>query len=228
MPDGSDRRNFLRSPIRLPLLHAPGFPTRTRMGGGWTHSVSEGGACLELDRPLPPRTRLHIFFQTDRGTIAAETEVIWVAESTVAGEDSTERSVLHGVAFTHLAPDQRQALRDLILSQRRERRTAVRLPVELTVTGQTRGAPAQPLRGRTGNMSRGGLSLRLPHALAAGTTLELTLHLPDGPLTTNGEIIWVDPEYRQTYGDPVRHGVRFAAPGWPPAPVLCRILVGLL
>ena len=226
MPGGSDRRHFPRSPIRLTLQHAAGFPTRTRIGGGWTHSVSEGGACVELDRPLPPQSRLHIHFQTDRGVIAVETQVVWTGEASGPGEGSVAGGIPHGVAFTHLTPDQHQALRDLILSQRQERRAGVRLPVDLAVTRHAEGASTPTVRGRTGDVGRGGLSLRLSHALPPGMALELTLHLPKGPLTITGEIIWVDPEYRQTYGDPIRHGVRFAALGWPSALTLACLLSG--
>lgn len=145
-----------------------------------------------------------------------------------AGVNSAQGGILHGVAFTHLAPDQHQALRDLLLSQREERRAGVRLPVDLVVTGQARGGSAPALHGRTGNMSRGGLSLRLSQGLPPGTLMELTLHLPHGPLTVNGEIIWVDPEYRQTYGDPIRHGVRFVALGWSSTLALACFLAGIL
>jgi hypothetical protein len=216
MPDGSEQRRFPRYAIQLPLLHAPRTPTPTQTGVGWTHNLSEGGACVELDRRLSAPTRLQVRFQTDCGAIEVETQVVWEVEREGGGggAGSVEGGVLHGLAFTPLAPDQLLALRDLLLSQRRERRAGVRLPVDLAVTSQPKGEAGSPLQGRMGDMSRGGLLLRLTQALPPGTVLEVTLLPPSGPVTAEGEVVWVDPPHRQTFGEPIRHGVRFTALGW--------------
>jgi hypothetical protein len=214
MPDESDRRRFPRYLIQLPLLHAPKTPTPTWTGVGWTHNLSEAGACVELDRRLSPPTPLQVRFQTDCGAIEVETQVVWEVEPPEGGAAPAEEGVLHGLAFTHLAPDQLLTLRDFLLSERRERRAGVRLPVDLAVTCQPRGEAGPPLQGRTGDLSRGGLLLRLSQALPPGTVLEVTLLPPSGPVTAEGEVVWVDPPYRQTFGEPIRHGVRFTALGW--------------
>ena len=76
-------------------------------------------------------------------------------------------------------------------------------------------------------MSRGGLSLRLSHALPPGMMLELTIHLPNEPVTIPGEIIWVDPIYRQSYGNPFRHRGCFAALSWPSSLALACFLAAI-
>jgi len=168
MPDQSERRRFPRCPIQLPLQHAQKSPPRSKIGGGWTQSLSEGGACVELDRPLSAPTWLHIRLQTDRGAIAVEAQVVWQGKPAA---DPAEQGIPHGVTFKHLSPAQRQALRDLLLAQRQERRLGVRLPVDLGVTCRPRGPAGPPLRGHTGDISRGGLLIRLSQVLLPGTAL---------------------------------------------------------
>ncbi len=214
MPDGSECRRIPRYPIQLPLLHAPKTTAATWSGAGWTHNLSEGGACVELDRRLSAPTAVQVRFQTDCGAIEVEAQVVWEVEPPGGGATPAGGGVLHGVAFTHLAPDQLLALRDLLLSQRRERRAGVRLPLDLAVTCRLRGEAGPPLQGRAGDMSRGGLLLRLSQALPPGTLLEVTLLPPSGRVTVEGEVVWVDPAYRQTFGEPIRHGLRFTALGW--------------
>jgi hypothetical protein len=70
------------------------------------------------------------------------------------------------------------------------------------------------VEGRTGNGSRGGLLLRLSRVLPLGTRLELTLHPPDGPISAEGEIVWVEPPEGRSRDKPARHGLRFTALGW--------------
>lgn len=224
MPDQSERRRFPRCPIQLPLQHAQKSPPRSKIGGGWTQSLSEGGACVELDRPLSAPTWLHIRLQTDRGAIAVEAQVVWQGKPAA---DPAEQGIPHGVTFKHLSPAQRQALRDLLLAQRQERRLGVRLPVDLGVTCRPRGPAGPPLRGHTGDISRGGLLIRLSQVLLPGTALDITLQPPGEPVTATGEIVWVDPGYRQSYGQEIRHGVRFAAPGWHASLALARFLLGV-
>jgi hypothetical protein len=224
MPDGSEQRRFPRYAIQLPLLHAPRTPTPTQTGVGWTHNLSEGGACVELDRRLSAPTPLQVRFQTDCGAIEVEAQVVWEVEPPEGGGPPGEGGIIHGLAFTHLAPDQLLALRDLFLSQRRERRAGVRLPADLAVTCRPRGEAGPPLQGRTGDMSRGGLLLRLSQALPPGTVLEVTLFPPSGPVTAEGEVLWMDPPYRQTFGEPIRHGLRFTALGWSTSLTLALLL----
>ncbi len=217
MPEGSVPQQFHRYPLVLPLQHRrPGSPGPA--GVGWTRDLSEGGACLELADRLQRQRALQLRLRTAQGAIEAEARVIWQQELPAAGQ-----LLHHGVLFTQLAPTQRQGLRDLLLAQRQEHRGGLRLPVALGVTCHVRGGP--PLRGQTGNLSRTGLLLRLAQALPPGTAVALTLHAPRGPIPATGEVVWVDPGYRQSFGDPVRHGVHFTTLGGPTALSLARLLV---
>jgi len=206
------QRRFPRHPIQLPVLHDAVPPGSPRSRAGWTRDLSEGGACLELDERIPAPSVLHIRLQTEQGAIEVEAQVVWEAEAQERGE--TEGGIRHGVAFTHLSPDQLRALRALLLSHSQGRRPGVRLPLDLPVTCQAKDPAAVPLHGRTGNVSRGGLLLRLSHVLMPGTSLRLALDRPDGQVTAEGEIVWVEPPETRVSGEPIRHGMRFTALGW--------------
>jgi len=212
MPDVPERRQFARYPIQLPVLHDATFPGSTGSRAGWTRDLSEGGACVELDERLPAPSLLRVHLQTDRGAIEVEAQVVWEVESRESGEG--KGGILHGVAFTHLSPNQLQALRGLLLSIEHERRAGIRLPLDLPVTCQPKDPTRGPLQGRIGDVSRGGLLLRLSQALPPGAELTLTLDRPSGRVTAEGEIVWADSPERRTSGEPIRHGLRFTALGW--------------
>ncbi|MGD0265484.1 MAG: PilZ domain-containing protein [Candidatus Methylomirabilota bacterium] len=212
MPDMRERRQFARYPVQLPVVHEATSPGFTGSRAGWTRDLSEGGACLELDERLPIPRLLRIHLQTDRGAIEVEAQVVWEVESRESGEG--KGGILHGVAFTHLSQDQLQALRGLLFSIEHERRAGIRLPLDLPVTCQPKDPTAGPLQGRTGDVSRGGLLLRLSQVLAPGTALQLTLDHPNGRVTAEGEIVWAESPERRTAGEPIRHGLRFNALGW--------------
>ncbi len=211
-PDAPKRRQFARYPIQLPVLYDAMSRGSTGRRAGWTRNLSEGGACLELDERLPVPSLLHIYLQMDRGAIEIEAQVVWEVKGRGHGEGGG--GILHGVAFTHLAPNKLQTLRDLFLSHGQERRAGIRLPLDLPVTCQPKNSAAGPLQGRIGNVSRGGLLLRLFHVLPPGTVLNLTLDRPHGRVTAEGEILWVESPESQTSGRPIRHGLRFTAIGW--------------
>lgn len=212
MSDQSERRHFRRYPIQLPVLHRRKGPAPAQPGVGWTQNLSEGGACMELAEPLQSRLPLLVHLRTERGIIEAEAGVAWAEKPPLA-----TGGILHGVAFTQLAPDPLQALGDLILTKGLVRPAGVRLPFEVPVTYQLRGEAGPPFHGWTHDISRGGLLLRLPKVLPLGTLLEVTLHTPTGPLTTEGAVTWVAPLEGRTPGGPIRHGVRFTALDWPTA-----------
>jgi len=212
MPDMCERRQFARYPVQLPVVHEATSPGFTGSRAGWTRDLSEGGACLELDERLPVPSVFRIHLQTDRGAVEVEAQVVWEVESRESGEG--KGGILHGVAFTHLSQDQLQALRGLLFSIEHERRTGIRLPLDFPVTCQPKDPTAGPVQGRTGDVSRGGLLLRLSQVLAPGTALQLTLDHPNGRVTAEGEIVWAESPQRRTTGKPIRHGLRFNALGW--------------
>jgi Tfp pilus assembly protein PilZ len=206
MLEWSAQRRFPRYLIQLPLLHREIAPAAVKAGVGWTRNLGEGGAGVDLADPLRPGMPLRLRLQTDRGAIEVEARVIWI------GEPGTPGGVVpHGMAFTQVASDQLQALRDLLLSKGEVRHAGVRLPLELSITCQCKGEMGLPLQGWTGDISRGGLLLRLPQVLPPGTVLELTLHTPNEPIAVEGTIVWVEPPERRSTGEPIGHGFRFIA-----------------
>ena len=206
---GSERRQYRRYPIRLPLLHTPKAPTGAGSGVGWTHHLSEGGADVELPMRLPADAPLRVRLRTDRGPIEAEAVVVWTKERLVPGG-----GIPHGVAFTHIALDQLKALQGLLISTGLFRPDGVRMPFELAVTCRRKGQSGPPFPARTRDISRGGALLRLPQVVPTGTALELTLHTRTESLTAEGTIIWVAPPEGRTPGQPILHGLRFSPLGW--------------
>jgi len=197
-----------RYPMRLPFLHKPQAPAPVRAGVGWTRDLSERGACVELAEALQPQIPLCIRLQTDQGPIEAEAQVVWTGEFYPG-----RGGVLHGIAFTHLAPSQLRALAGLLLFKGDMREAGVRMPVDLPVTCLPKG-PAATYQGRTGNVSRGGLMLRLPERLPHRTELEVILHMSTGPVKAEGVIAWAgSPEGREP-GAPIPHGFRFTSLNW--------------
>lgn len=209
MAERSEQRRFRRYPIQLPLLHTPKNPAHARTGAGWTRNLSEGGACVELGEHLPSRMPLRVRLRTDRGAIEAEAQVVWAGGSRLG-----DGGICHGMAFTRIAPDHLQALGDLILTRGLVRQAGVRIPFEVAVACRLRGQAGPPLEGWTRDVSRGGLSLRLPRVLPPGAALEVTLHTPAGPLRADGAVTWVAPPEGRTPGGPIRHGLQFTALDW--------------
>ena len=209
MPDTFKRRQSARYLIQLPLLHRAGQPAPGKVGVGWTRNLSTGGACVELAEHLQEKTPLRARLQTDRGAIDVVARVVWTRDPAPMGG-----GILHGVAFPEVTQEQLQDLQALLIAKGETRQAGVRLPLEIAVTCQPKGQTGLPLEGNTGNLSRGGLLLRLPLMLAPDTVVELTLHTPQGPLSAEGAIVWVDPPERRTPGEPIRHGLRFTVIGW--------------
>jgi hypothetical protein len=207
--DWSVQRLFPRYLIQLPLLHRTRAPVPSQAGAGWTRNLSEGGACVELAERLSPRTPLGLLLRTDRGGIELEVQVVWAGEPSRSGG-----SILHGVAFTHLLPDQLHALRDLIRFKGQVRNAGVRVPLEISVTCTLTGSGRPTFQGLTGDIGRGGLLLLLPEVVPAGSTMNVTLQTPNGPLTVEGAIVWVEPPAGRAVGPPFRHGFRFQTLRW--------------
>jgi hypothetical protein len=131
---------------------------------------------------------------------------------------------IHGVAFTHAAPDQGQAVRDLLIRKRMAWQGIVRIPLDIPVSCQPKGQPRSLHHGRTENISRRGLSLRLPLVVPPGNLLEVTLHTAHGPLTAEGRIVRVEPLEAQIPGEPIRHGFHFTEINGSTGMTLARVL----
>jgi hypothetical protein len=210
MLEVAPQRKFPRYPIQLPLLYKPALPDLNgKIGAGWTRNLSERGACIELAERLPSEAIVNLRLRTDRGPIQTNAQVVWTGERT-----PPSGGIPHGMSFTLISPVQSQALRDLLLPLSLAPHAGVRMPVDLPVRCLPTNPPGATLQGRTGDMSRGGLLLLLPDALAPGTTLEATLHTATGPLSVAGVIVWVEPPERRTFGRSIRHGMQFTSLDW--------------
>ncbi len=221
MPARWVERRFSRYPMALPVRYR-GMAPPAAGAAGWTHDLGGGGACVELDERIPAQGVLDLRLQTDQGTIESAARVIWVREPPLA-----ESGCLHGVAFTQLAPDQLATLRTLLHTQKPWLPARGRLPADLLVVCRPTRPPRPPLRGRIGNLSRGGFALLLPKPLLPCTALEVFLPTPTRTLMLAGAIAWVDPSANESSGRPIRHGVRFTARDWPTALALARFLTEL-
>ncbi len=202
------QRRHPRYPIRLPLLHKSNISGTDRAEMGWTHNVSEGGVCVELSERLRSRRPTRVRLQTARGAIEVEAKVVWSREA-----GSTGGGILHGMAFTQLAPEQLEPIRDLFRAQGPVRHAGVRWPLDVPVTCQPKNQEERSIHGRTGDIGRGGLLLRLHEALPPGTRIKITLHAPQEPLTVFGEVAWVKSPENHTPGELISHGVRFTSLG---------------
>ena len=111
MSELAEKRKVFRSEIRRPVLYRRKAPGPLKAGVGWTHNLSDEGACLELSDRLEESSAIQLLFQTDHGGFAVGAVVIWAAALRERGE-----GILHGVAFPDLTPDQRQALDELLHS----------------------------------------------------------------------------------------------------------------
>jgi hypothetical protein len=210
-----------RYPIQLPLLYWRKSGTRTRVGAGWTRELGEGGFTAELAERFERQTLLRIRLQTDRGPIETEAKIVWLGASTPAGAEN-----YYGLIFTHIAPDQLQALRDLILPLSMVAHAGMRLAMNLPVTCRPKKMNGPPLKGQTAEVSRGGMLLRLPEETTPGTVLDLTIHSGNGPLALEGAIVWTQaPEERQP-GQLIDHGVRFTSSTWSVSLALGFLLAG--
>jgi len=219
VPEWWPQRRFVRQSITLPLLHKPKDALPTNDGAGWTCDLSVAGARIELSKRFEPQEFLHVRLQTDRGSIEGEARVIWAANPL-----PVEGGVRHGVVFTHLAPDHLGALRELLFSMKPWLHPGGRLPVNLPVTCRTQRPPRLPLEGRAGNLSRGGMLLRLPRALLPLTELEFTLPRPVESLTLTGAVVWVEPLERRKVERLIAHGLRFTGLDWTASLALARFL----
>jgi hypothetical protein len=220
MTQWSAQRRLPRFPIVLPVLHQAKERSSTP-GVGWTRNLGETGACLELAEWIGPGTTLALRLRTDTGEVEIEGAVVWAGE-----RGRGETGILHGVSFTQIAADHHTTLRELLRLKGHLRQVGVRLPAELTVLCRPLARDTGPIQGRTGDISRSGLLLRLPAPLPSGTTLEVTVQTSHGALTARGTVIWTDPPGQHIPGEPIRHGFHFTTIGWASELTLAMLLAG--
>lgn len=209
MVNETAQRVTSRYPLILPLRYTTRERAAVKAGVGWTRFLSLEGANVELDERLRPQTTLRLHLETDRGSIGVGAKVVWVGEVSVP-----DGGVLHGIAFTQLGPPETKALHDLLLPLSLVRHAGIRLSVDIPVTCRRKDVAGGILQGRAVDISRGGLSLRLPRILALGTELAVTLHTPSDSVRVEGSVVWVEPPGRREVGQLASHGLRFASIDW--------------
>jgi hypothetical protein len=138
-----------------------------------------------------------------------------------------ENGTVHGLAFDRVSPDQHQSLKELLRRKGMVWQGVIRIPADLPVICHPKGQPRSLHQGRTENVSRGGLSLRLHLVVPTGTHLEVTLQTPHGQLPTAGMIVRVEPLEAQIPGEPIRHGFCFTEIRPPALMALSRVLAEL-
>ena len=207
MPKSFPQRRHPRYPAALSIVYWRKGAGPTRAGIGRTLNVSGGGACLELPEVLPLGTSLSVDLPTDPGELRVDALVVWVG-----GPESPGGDVLHGVSFIEVTADQHQALWDLVNRLAQRDPAGVSVPVRLSVLCRPQGDGGPPLQGETGDLGRGGLSVRLNHRLPPDTIVELTLPTSKGPRTMEASVVWLAPEEAQRPGEPIWHGLRFRDP----------------
>lgn len=218
MSEWSLLRRSPRFLVHLPFLYTANVPGSTGPEMGWTFDLSEQGACVELAQRYPPPMTLHLTLQTDRASIEVDAEVVW------AGTPALPGGILHGVIFNWTAPEHLQALRDLLPSTGAAGGTGVRLHLDIPITCQLNGQVGPLVEGRTGDISREGLLIFLPQAIAQDTELEITVHTPAEPLTMPGKIVWVRSPEKATPGELIAHGFRFTSLHWCTPLILATLL----
>jgi len=201
------QRRFPRYAIRLPFLHTTESSGTDRAEMGWTRNMGEGGACVELTESLRPQRPIRVRLQTAKGAIELQASVVWSKRTGSSG------SILHGVAFTQVAPQQLECLRELFHVEGFVRHAGVRWPLDFPITCRPKDITKPSLQGRTGDISRGGLLLLLPEAQPVGTKLEVTIQASKEPLTVVGEVAWVEESGGRISGGLIRHGLRFTSLG---------------
>jgi hypothetical protein len=160
-----------------------------------------------LPEVLPLATPLSVDLPTEPGELRLEAQVVWVG-----GLESPGGEDLHGVSFIEVTAEQHQALWDLVNRLAQRDPAGISVPVRLSVLCRPQGAAGPPLQGETGDLGRGGLSVRLKHRLPPATIVELTLPTSKGPRTMEASVVWLAPPEAQRPGEPSWHGLRFRDP----------------
>ncbi len=222
MPKPLGRRRFPRFEIHIPFVYTACAPVFAATGVGWTRSMSQGGATVELSERLRPQTPVRLRLKAGQGIVEAEAEVIWSG-----GRAREGGGLIHGLSFTLIAPDHLQVLQETFRPLVIMRHAGVRLSLEVPITCHPKTSAGPTLQGRTGNVNRGGLFLRLPRLLPPGTLLDVTLHASKDPLTVEGSVVWVEPPEIWTPGESIGHGFQFHAPSWSTLSYLGLLLVEL-
>ena len=205
-PDGpwAVKRQHARYALTLTAIYrvhaAPGEPLPPPRPGE-TANVSAAGACFLLPVRRVPGTGLDHMLRGEAAVYMFRAEVVWAGPAAAS-------PIPHGVRLEALAR-QDQVAWELLLFEQHQRgseragRLLVDLPARCLVDGR-----AAPLSGDVQNLGPGGLLLRLPELLPAGTGVTVTIGSPHQALRLPGQIAWS----HARPGEQPAHGVAFTDP----------------
>lgn len=206
---GEERRRHRRYTLELPVRCRVEEPAGGAFQNllGHTLNMSEGGLALVLPTSLPPETDVTVLLDLPEGPAVAEATVVWAEPP--GGEEEGQR---HGLRIREMSPTHEVRWRQFLIRMasqaysRRHGRLGVRLQIQCAVLGR----PPREFGGRTVDMSPGGVQLLLPEALPVGTHLQLSLEIPMGPRSLEGEVVWCAP----AEGGEHLVGVQFLQRSW--------------
>lgn len=187
---------------------------------GITWSVSRGG--LGADLPAaPPEGTLDLLLRVGDRAVAARGRLAWLR--------STADGVRCGLAFTEMDPACATVWEAFLAQQGGPTpRRYVRLNIDLPITCRPLDVPGVVLTGRLGNISDGGMLVRLPAPLEPAQEIEVSLASSQAPLTVTASVAWTDGAPLPDGGGLIRHGLRFVPPAGAGASRLDLFLVRAL
>lgn len=192
-----DLRQVPRYRLRMPVLcERPGVRDHRTLG--FTQNVSQNGLMVEAALPLPQGTSTDIRLLAGGVITRADAVVVWMAES-IPGR--------MGMRITGMTEANSTAWERLLAAQAAGGvRTSLRIPVDLEVTCVI--PPDTRLRGRTENLSDGGMLVVLPQEAPPGARVRLEilsrLVLP----SIEAEVVWTRAKSEVPN---VFHGLQFLA-----------------
>lgn len=207
---GEERRRHRRYALELPVRCRVEEPAR---GGfrnllGHTENLSEGGIALVLPAPLRAGTEVTVLLDLPEGPAVAEATVVWIGPASHEGDGWP-----HGLEIREMAPTHEARWREFLLRMasqafsRRHGRLGIRLEIQCAVLGR----PSREIGGRTVDLSPGGVQLLLPEPVPVGSRLHLSVQVPMGPRTMDGQVVWCAPGEAGDH----RVGVQFLQDTWP-------------
>jgi CheY-like chemotaxis protein len=136
--------------------------------------------------------------------ITASPDLTFTAKAFRAGADFFLAKPFGAKSLLHVVELAAGSMRRQGPADQRKPRFTAEVPVGCLIAAGT--DPSREIAGRTDNVSIGGLLLQLPEVVAPGTVCHLRLTLPDGALSAEGTVVWLNPQpiSRGRY----RHGVR--------------------
>jgi len=171
---------------------------------GTTRNVSLGGLQAELPA-APPEGAVEILLRVGERAVTAQGRLAWsrpIPEGTHCGFAFIGMEAGHAAVWEAFLAQQGGPTP----------RLHGRLAMDLPITCRLRGRPGLDLPGRLGNISDGGMLVRLPAPLEASQEMDVTLLTAETPLVVSAAVAWGDRAPLPDGAGLIRHGLRFLPP----------------